>query len=160
MSMRNNRRYSIPGLQRGFTLIEILVTVIVLSIGLLGLAGLQAVALKFNSTAYQRSQATILAYDIAEQMRANAKAARCGAYSDNSAGRTGENCSVIEVSDLPARRTIATQDTQRWRTTLTNTLPAAVGTIGYAGTIVTITISWDDSRGQNPLQQFIMTTEL
>lgn len=145
--------------QTGFTLIEVLVTVIVLSIGLLGLAGLQATALKFNSTAYQRSQATILAYDIAEQMRANAKAARCGAYSGGTA-RTGENCSVIEVSDLPARRTIATQDIQRWRTTLTNTLPAAVGTIGYAGTIVTITISWDDSRGQNPLQQFIMTTEL
>lgn len=159
MSVKKNWIRSIPSLCNGFTLIEILVTVVVLSIGLLGLAGLQATALRFNSTAYQRSQATILAYDIAEQMRANAKAARCGVYT-NGAGRTGENCSVIEVSDLPARQTIATQHIQRWRTTLTNTLPAAVGTIGYAGTIVTITISWDDSRGQNPPQQFVMTTEL
>lgn len=56
--------------QTGFTLIEILVTVIVLSIGLLGLAGLQATSFKFNSTAYQRSQATSLAYDIADRIRA------------------------------------------------------------------------------------------
>jgi len=159
MSLKNNGRCSDMSLHRGFTLIEILVTVIVLSIGLLGLAGLQATALKFNSTAYQRSQATILAYDIAEQMRANAKAARCGAYT-NGARRIGENCSILEVSDLPARQTIATQDIQRWRTTLRNTLPTAVGTISYAGTIVTVTIRWDDSRGQNPLQQFVMTTEL
>lgn len=145
--------------QTGFTLIEILVTVIVLSIGLLGLAGLQATALSFNSTAYQRSQATILAYDIAEQMRANAKAARCGAYT-NGVRRIGENCSILEVPDLSARQTVAAQDIQRWRTTLVNTLPAGAGTIGYAGTIVTITINWDDSRGQNPLQQFVMTTEL
>lgn len=57
--------------QKGFTLIEILITVIVLSIGLLGLAGLQISGLRANISSEARSKASILANDIAERMRAN-----------------------------------------------------------------------------------------
>lgn len=55
----------------GFTLIEILITVIVLSIGLLGLAGLQISGLRANMSSETRSKATVLANDIAERMRTN-----------------------------------------------------------------------------------------
>lgn len=58
--------------QKGFTLIEILITVIVLSIGLLGLAGLQINGLRANMSSETRSKATLLANDIAERMRTNA----------------------------------------------------------------------------------------
>ena len=132
--------------QTGFTLIEILVTVIVLSIGLLGLAGLQAASLRFNSTAYQRSQATTLAYDIVDRMRANTIVARSGAY----------NGAVT-----PAGTTLVAIDLGQWRTELSNSLPASTGTISQPnGNVFTINIQWDDSRGQEPPQQFIMTTEL
>jgi type IV pilus assembly protein PilV len=57
--------------QRGFTLLEILVAIVVLSLGLLGLAGLQATSLKNNQVAYYRSIATQQAQDIADRMRAN-----------------------------------------------------------------------------------------
>lgn len=57
--------------QRGFTLVEVLVALIVLAIGLLGLAQLQARGLKFNQDAYVRSQATTLAYEIIDRMRSN-----------------------------------------------------------------------------------------
>jgi len=57
--------------QKGFTLIEILITVIVLSIGLLGLAGLQISGLRANLSSEARSKASILANDIAERMRTN-----------------------------------------------------------------------------------------
>lgn len=60
---------------RGFTLVEVLVAVLVLSIGLLGLAGLQANGLKNNNGAYLRSQANLLAYGIIDRMRANRAAA-------------------------------------------------------------------------------------
>lgn len=57
--------------QRGFTLIEVLVTLLILSIGLLGLAGMIGQSLKFNQGGYIRSQSTYLAYEILDAMRAD-----------------------------------------------------------------------------------------
>ena len=57
--------------ERGFSLIEVLVALLVLSIGLLGLAALQAQGMRFNHDAYVRTQATHIAYDIVDRMRAN-----------------------------------------------------------------------------------------
>ena len=55
----------------GFSLIEVLVALFVLSIGLLGLAALQTTGLKFNHQSYERTQAVLQAYDIIDRMRAN-----------------------------------------------------------------------------------------
>lgn len=55
----------------GFSLIEVLVALFVLAIGLLGLAALQTTGLKFNHQSYERTQATLQAYDIIDRMRAN-----------------------------------------------------------------------------------------
>jgi len=60
---------------KGFTLIEALIAVVILAIGLLGIAGLQATNLKNNQSAYNRSQATLLAYDMADRIRANSSEA-------------------------------------------------------------------------------------
>jgi type IV pilus assembly protein PilV len=57
--------------QHGFTLVEVLVTVVILAVGLLGLAGLQAVSMRNNHSAYERTQAVQLAYDMADRVRAN-----------------------------------------------------------------------------------------
>ncbi len=55
----------------GFSLIEVLVALLVLSIGLLGLAALQTTGLAFNHQSYERTQAVLQAYDIIDRMRAN-----------------------------------------------------------------------------------------
>jgi len=55
----------------GFTLIEVLITVVILSIGLLGMAGIQIQGLRGTTSSTVRSQATILANDIAERIRMN-----------------------------------------------------------------------------------------
>jgi len=57
--------------QRGFTLLEVLIALLVLSIGLLGLAALQTTGLRSNEMASMRTTATQLAYDISDRMRAN-----------------------------------------------------------------------------------------
>lgn len=155
MSLKNNWRCSIPGLQRGFTLIEILVTVIVLSIGLLGLAGLQAVALKFNSTAYQRSQATILIYDMIEQIRANSGQSR----SDYLACISGGACIDPTVQT----------DIQDWNNMISQTLPSGSGLMTQCGpasvppcpaNTYVFSVTWDDSRGQDSLQTIEIRTTL
>lgn len=64
----------------GFTLLEVLVALVVTSIGLLGLASLQANGLRDNHGAYLRTQASYVAYDIADRMRSNMEAAVAGAY--------------------------------------------------------------------------------
>lgn len=57
--------------QKGVTLVEVLVTVIVLAIGMLGLAGMQNTSIKFSYDSYLRTQASFLANDIMDRIRAN-----------------------------------------------------------------------------------------
>ena len=78
--------------QRGFSLIEVLVALFVLSIGLLGLAGLQTLGLKFNTQSYQRTQAVLNAYDIIDRMRANPVGVAAFQY---------DVIALIEDPDLP-----------------------------------------------------------
>lgn len=71
--------------QRGFSLIEVLVTLFILSVGLLGLAGLQSRMLVTEFETYQRSQAMLLVQDMANRIKANPAAARSGSYSSATA---------------------------------------------------------------------------
>ena len=66
--------------QSGLTLIEVLIAVVVLAIGLLGIAGLQSAALSNNLISYQYTQASTLAQSMIERMRANREGVRSGAY--------------------------------------------------------------------------------
>lgn len=134
-------------LQRGVTLIEVLVTVIVLAIGLLGLAGLQMNSLRFTYSAYQNSQATIMTNDILDRMRANRMAAESGNY-DIAIGTmpgavsctgAGANCSITNM---------AAADLFEWKQSLNAVLPAGDGSIAQNGNLFIITIQWDDSRGE------------
>ena len=69
-------------IQAGFSLIEILVAIVVISLGLLGLAGLQAASLRNNQVAYFRSIASQQAYDMMDRMRVNLAGVRAGNYND------------------------------------------------------------------------------
>src|SRR5690606_35939345 len=107
--------------QDGFSLIEVLVALLVLSVGLLGLAMLQIEGLKHNTDAYYRTQATVLAYDIMDRMRANSDAARNGDYvstaipAEETCGDTSSGCGS------PAA--LASYDLHHWYTQLKAALP-------------------------------------
>ena len=66
--------------QSGVSLIEVLVSTLILAIGLVGVAGMQALALHNNQEAQMRSHASALAYDLADRMRNNVAAANAGLY--------------------------------------------------------------------------------
>ncbi len=151
--------------ERGFTLIEVLVALFVLSIGLLGLAALQATGMKYNSDAYFRTQASIFAYDIIDRMRANPKGAGNGDYIvlDATAKNTklssfasciADNTCKCDASPCTSFSKIATYDLGRWYDAQKATLPAAElpSTIQKAGNEHTITIRWRE-RGDMDMSQ-------
>lgn len=79
--LRFGARLSVSGLkaQKGMTMLEVLIAVMVLSVGLLGVAGLQTTNLRNSQSAHQRTMAVLLASGMAERIRANRAVARTGA---------------------------------------------------------------------------------
>ena len=127
--------------QHGFSLLEALIAVLVLSIGLLGVAALQANALRNNQSSLERSMAVAQSYSILDAMRANVVAARTGGYN------MGMTCAV------PAGGTLIKNDQRRWIQDLqANVGTSACGSIACSAAaatpgLCTITVRWDDSRG-------------
>lgn len=114
------------GAQRGFTLLEILVAIVVLSIGLLGLAGLQVVSLNNNQIAYYRAIASQQAYDIADRMRANLAGVSAGRYDALAASiPTDPDC----VTNVCSVANMAIADHSLWNAANARLLPAGVGTV-------------------------------
>lgn len=79
---------------QGFTLIEVLVSVLILSIGLLGLAGLQVTGLRSVNNASLYTQGTLALNDIIERMRANPVAVDANAFANIALG-TATDCTII-----------------------------------------------------------------
>lgn len=134
--------------QAAFTLFEVLIAVVILSIGLLGLASLQAAGMRNNNSAYMRSQASVLAYDMADRIRAN----RLGNYITplpNGAQRAGCLSSPGCSSD-----NMAQNDIFEWQAAVVATLPLGSGTMTLSGNVYTISISWDDSFSGSAGQSF------
>ena len=131
----------------GFTMVELLIAVLVLSIGLLGLAGLQAAGLRNNQSAYLRSQATILGYDIADRMRANRAVAATGAYD-------------IALGGGSAGGSVSADDLMEWKDGLETLLPSGDGSVTSNGSTITILVQWDDNRDGINLQQFTVEFQL
>lgn len=129
MSMKNhplNTRYPAQT-QAGFTLLEILVAIVVLSLGLLGLAGLQAVSLRNNQTAYYRGIASQQAYDMADRIRANLAGVRAGGY-DALTAVTPVNPGCFDAGGCSAAN-MAVTDHSQWNWTNGILLPNGVGTV-------------------------------
>jgi type IV pilus assembly protein PilV len=122
------------------TLIEVLVTLVIMSVGLLGVAALQLTTVRANNDAFIRSQAAMLAGDMLDRMRANRS---------NAAGYQIDIDTPIEP-DEDDGPTPAQTDTTRWRQTLAQQLPNGIGAIAYdADTrVVTITIQWSERDGR------------
>ena len=133
--------------QTGFSLLEVLVSIVVLSLGLLGFAGLQVASIKNSASAYQRSQATILAHDIIDRMRVNRIQAVSGSYNTTVGATPGAGASI------------AAQDLAEWKTRVGSALPAGDAAVNVdANGSVLVTIQWADKRdrsaGVNPTVVF------
>lgn len=131
---RQIRMQSLPRHSRGLTLIEVLVTMVLLGIGLVGLAGLQLRGMQVNQGATFRSQAAILAEDLADRMRVDHDTAKAHTYDANWTANSVPGATVVgpllvdwigRLGSLPDGCVVVT----------TANFPQ-----------VTITVTWDDSR--------------
>lgn len=109
--------------QRGISMMEVLITILVLAIGLLGLASLQMTSLKQNNQSLQRSLATLLAYDMSDRMRANPLAIADAWYDNPTAEEfadcnTTTGCTPIEM---------VSNDFFQWNQALADVLPNGQG---------------------------------
>lgn len=134
--------------QGGATLLEVLVAITILSIGLLGLAGIQASGMKSNYSSFLRAQAAQFAYDMTDRMRANRDAARFGLYN------------LLMTDPSPTGTTVVDIDRAQWLADLA-TLPVGDGSINVTNDMATITVQWDDRRaGGNQTEQLQFATQL
>lgn len=125
----------------GFTLLEVLIALLVLAIGVLGVAVLQFKALRFNHDAYSRTQISILAEDIIDQIRLNS--ANANAYIEDY-----ELPDPIGVCDLTLAAN-AVNDLACWRAQLINILPPGTqANITNVGALYTVNFVWADREEQ------------
>jgi len=125
--------------QSGAGLLEVMISVLIMGIGLLGIAAMQATALKNSQSSMERSQAVIQSYAILEAMRANRDAVIAGGYNQ------GMTCNP------PPTGTLAQSDLNAWIASLEATLgdtPNTCGSVQCNGADCTVTVQWDDSRAR------------
>lgn len=134
--IRNKLRFGKNNL--GTSMIEVMVAVLILGVGLLGIAAMQALTLKNGQSSLERSQAVMQTYGILDSMRANMVNAR-----------TTTAYVIPRTCTIPTgNATLAQRDLITWMTGMQNTLgPTSCGTIGRAGDEYIITVEWNDSLG-------------
>ncbi|MBT8143444.1 MAG: type IV pilus modification protein PilV [Gammaproteobacteria bacterium] len=142
--------------QQGFTLLETLIALVVLSVGMLGIASLHVEGLRNGRTASLRTKAMTLATDMTEKMRANRVGARAGDYVVGDAGNGSNNecaddlAGAATINCTPAQ--MAAHDIWLWKQALQSPqtgLPAgAIATITSDGAVrptFTISVAWTEN---------------
>ena len=122
----------------GFSLLESLVALLLISVGILGIANMQFNGLVNNNSAYYRSVAVNLVSDMAERLRINSEVASAGGYSTSESMTNG----------------LATADVAAWLANVQGQLPVGGGTLAYTagatGGEYDITVTWNNPRGEAP----------
>ena len=134
--------------QSGFSLLEVLISIVVTSIGLLGLAGMQVTSLKNNQSAYQNSQAAVLAYDLADRVRANLGNGDATAMYLGSSPNLSDASAVLtcETADGCTAAEMVENDLFKWNAALQAAMPnaGATGAITLTGGVYVINVSWEN----------------
>ncbi|MFC4528358.1 type IV pilus modification protein PilV [Dyella halodurans] len=123
--------------QRGVSLIEVLMAVLIFSVSLIGMAGLLMMATRSNQAAYLRTQVAFLAGNMADRMRANPAAVWDGSYNQTIPFSGTQNCQT--ASCTPDQ--LATADLAAWNSQLAAFLPKPGATIACSQTGITYTPS-------------------
>lgn len=128
-----------PARTRGLSLVEVMVALVVFSIGALGIAGLQLRALQYGQASLFRSQASALTDDVIDRMRVDRTRARGGDWDTD----FGDAADAIDPTASPARA-----DLQDWKRQVEALLPEGQARVEIvaATRVITVTLRWNESR--------------
>jgi type IV pilus assembly protein PilV len=131
----------LPTAERGTSLLEVLITIAIMAIGLLGLARLQVSSLRNIQNTLYRAEATLLAHDILDSMRIvnTASHDQAAHYTVAVGSTTAAGPSQMAIDDISA-----------WKTRIAQALPGGDGSVSVSGRMATIRIEWSDRRPGTP----------
>ena len=132
--------------QKGFTLLEAMVAMVIFSVGLLGLGALQMAGVTNTQSSLYQSIATQLTYDMADRIRSNPVGAKGNYYDAIPTGIPGNNPSCSPPSTSCSPQQVAERDNYQWADNLRNMLPGGIGSVLGNGKVFTITVMWDGNR--------------
>lgn len=152
--------------EAGFSLIEVLVTILIVSFGLLGIAGMLFASINAGQVAMNRSSAVSLANEMADRVRSNWQAVKLGSFNavTTSAQSGASSCSTTCMTAVCSPSDQATLDVCLWKKQIQKQLPGGQGQISVSAgnascsnpgsaCIFTVTVSWNESdykTGTNP----------
>ncbi len=142
--MRINRCKQQNKIEKGFGILEILITVFVLAIGLLGIASLQTLGFRASQGAYMRTIASYKAYEMIDRMRANPDGISAGSYNAITGIPSTSDCSAQSCSYSE----MAVYDANQWNSELAELLPSGQGTVvgSGSGSVFQVVVRWDENR--------------
>jgi type IV pilus assembly protein PilV len=133
--------------QSGFSLLEVLVTMIIIAVGLMGFAAMMVQSMKNNRISMQRSTATFYAYDIIDCMRVNRSAVTSGSYS-------------VNFGDIKTGTTVVANDINIWQLALSTKLPSGQGKITFVGNTAKIEIKWTETTSDSATHTWVTESAL
>ena len=146
--MRPARAGAARGRQGGVGMIEVLVAIVLVALGVLAISRMQTNVVRANHSALLRSQASLLVYDLVDRMRVDRENAIAGVYNR------------AYTDSAPTAGTLAGDELGEWLTRVGEQLPAGQGQVTQNGDRITVAVRWDDTRGEEALQEFATSTQL
>lgn len=142
----------------GSSLLEVLVSIVIASIGLLGLAGINAAAVRYGKLSQYRAIATLLVGDITERMRANNVGGSAAAnyvfttdYATQQAAIAAANPACDAVASACSTAQMAAADIAAWRQSVRNSLPGGSVRLVVATGAFDLWIAWTDAGNEHIL---------
>jgi type IV pilus assembly protein PilV len=139
--------------QTGFSLVEVLIALVIMSVGMLGIAGLYVEGMKAGRTSTFRHHAVTLASDVADRIRANPTAGV-----DYEGARGNNNCVLGNVDCNPAQ--MAANDIDLWLTQADEMLPNGSIAITFDDTVTpntyAIDVTWNEAGETAPSYSIII----
>lgn len=136
--------------QNGFTLLEVMIAMVVFSIGLLGLASLQAISMQNEHASYSRSQAILLAYEMADRITATPSGSVSYVIAANTTAVAGYTGTAMCTANNCTTTDMVKYDLGLWKSSIASLLVSGKGSIARDVTLGvvthTITVHWDEDR--------------